>query len=296
MSMTISVFTPTFNRGYTLHKCFESLQRQTCKDFVWVIVDDGSTDDTKILVTKWKNKADFEIKYIYKENEGMHSAHNVAYQIIDTELNICVDSDDYLADTAIHDIVEFWKENKQQRFAGIIALNQDKNLGVIGTELPDEKSLKIDNYYHKGGRGDKKLIYRTDVIKKYPTYPIFENEKFVPLDVLYLMIDQDYDLLILNKPVCIVEYLDDGSTRNIFKQYVNNPQGFSYARRVYMKYKKGSIRRFKTQLHYISSSIISRNKNFISESECKIGTVLSIPLGVVFHFYIRLKTFTDNSS
>lgn len=296
MSVTISVFTPTFNRGYTLHKCYESLLRQTSKDFMWIIVDDGSTDDTSVLVSKWKNEADFEIVYVYKKNEGMHSAHNVAYQMIETELNICVDSDDYLVDTAIYEIVEFWKVNRQKRYAGIIALNQDKNLEVIGTELPDKKYLKIDDYYHRGGKGDKKLIYRTEVIKKYPNYPIFDDEKFVPLDVLYLMIDQDYDLLIFNKPVCVVEYLADGSTRNIFKQYVNNPKGFSYARRIYMKYKKGWIRLFKTQLHYISSSIISRNRYFIAESENKICTVLIIPLGIIFHFYIRMKTLSNNSS
>lgn len=120
---TITVFTPAYNRAYTLHLCYESLKRQTSKDFKWLIIDDGSTDNTKHLVDSWINENNgFEIKYIYKENGGMHTAHNKAYENIDTELNVCIDSDDYMTDDAIEKIVKFWEKNGEDKYAGIPCL------------------------------------------------------------------------------------------------------------------------------------------------------------------------------
>ena len=89
--ITLTVFTPAYNRAYTLHKCYESLLKQTCKDFMWLIIDDGSTDNTKELVEGWIKENKINIKYIYQENQGMHGAHNTAYENIDTELNMCID-------------------------------------------------------------------------------------------------------------------------------------------------------------------------------------------------------------
>ena len=106
---TLTIFTPTFNRAYTLHKCYESLKRQTSKDFVWLIIDDGSSDNTKELVDKWINENEVEIRYYYQKNQGMHGAHNTAYKLIETEINTCIDSDDYITDDAVEKIVNFWK-------------------------------------------------------------------------------------------------------------------------------------------------------------------------------------------
>ena len=93
---TLTVFTPSYNRAYTLNKCYESLKRQTSQDFIWLIIDDGSSDNTKELVDKWIKEDKINIKYIYQKNQGMHGAHNTAYENIDTELNVCIDSDDYI--------------------------------------------------------------------------------------------------------------------------------------------------------------------------------------------------------
>ena len=106
---TLTVFTPTFNRAYTLHKCYESLKRQSSKDFVWLIVDDGSSDNTKEIVDKWISENEIEIRYHYQKNKGMHGAHNTAYELIDTEINTCIDSDDYMTDDAVEKIVNFGK-------------------------------------------------------------------------------------------------------------------------------------------------------------------------------------------
>lgn len=285
---TLTVFTPTYNRAYVLKQCYDSLCRQTCKDFVWLIVDDGSSDNTKEIVDEWMaNDNGFEIRYVYKENGGMHTGHNKAYELIDTELNVCIDSDDYMPDDAVELIVDFWNENRDSSYSGIIALDVYKNGQVIGKELPDKKSTTLSGYYQNGGQGDKKLIYRTEVINKYPAYPEFEGEKFVPLDYKYLLADQDYELLIMNKPVCVVEYMEDGSSKNMLRQYYRNPRGFAFMRKVHMIYDKGFVRRFKTCVHYVSSSFISGNRYFLKESPKKGMTVLAVPFGIVLYCVVK---------
>lgn len=284
---TLTVFTATYNRAYVLKQSYDSLCRQTCKDFVWLIVDDGSSDNTKEIVEKWMaNDNGFEIRYVYKQNGGMHTGHNKAYELIDTELNVCIDSDDFMPDDAVELIVNFWKENKDSSYSGILALDVYKNGQVIGKELPNKKSTTLSGYYQNGGQGDKKLIYRTEIINKYPPYPEFEEEKFVPLDYKYLLADQDYELLIMNKPVCVVEYMEDGSSKNMLRQYYKNPRGFAFMRKVHMKYDKEFLKKFKTCVHYVSSSFISKNKGFIKESPKKGMTVLAIPFGFVLYLLI----------
>lgn len=285
---TLTVFTPTYNRAYILNQCYESLVRQSCKDFIWLIIDDGSTDNTKELVEEWmKNDNKFEIRYHYKKNGGMHTGHNAAYELIDTELNVCIDSDDFMPDNAVELIVNFWREYGSDKYSGIVALDVYKNGEVIGCKLPDKKSTTLSGFYDNGGQGDKKLIYRTEVINKYPSYPEFKGEKFVPLDYKYLLVDQDYELLIMNEAVCVVEYMEDGSSKNMFRQYYKNPRGFSFMRKVHMIYDKKFINKFKNCIHYVSSSFISKNKEFISESPNKLMTIFSIPFGASLYLLIK---------
>ena len=286
---TLTIFTPTYNRAYVLGKCYESLKRQTVKDFIWLIVDDGSSDNTKELVSSWIEEKILEIKYIYQENQGMHGAHNTAYENIDTELNVCIDSDDYMTDDAIEKIVDKWNTYKNEKYSGIVALDIYNNGEIIGKKLPNQKSIKLCDYYSNGGKGDKKLIYRTEVINKYPQYPVFEGEKYVSLGYKYLLIDQDYDLLIMNEPVCVVEYMEDGSSRNMYNQYLKNPKGFAFLRKVHMKYDKSLKRKFITCVHYVSSSFICKDKTFLKESPSKIMSGIAIPFGFVFYKLIIFK-------
>lgn len=295
--VTLTVFTPTYNRGYVLHQCYESLRKQTSKDFKWLIVDDGSNDNTKELVDGWiKDENEFEIKYVYKKNGGMHTAHNKAYELIDTELNVCIDSDDFMPDNAVEIITSFWKKNSNEMYSGIIALDRYKNGEIIGSELPSKKSTTLSGFYDNGGKGDKKLIYRTEVIKKYPPYPAFEGEKFVPLDYKYLLADKEYELLILNEPVCTVEYMEDGSSMNMFRQYYKNPRGFAFMRKVHMKYDKTFKGRFKNSIHYVSSSILMKNKDLFNESPNKLLTLMAYPFGLLLHFIIKYKNRNEVKS
>ena len=121
MKKILTIFTPAYNRAHTLPRTYESLRRQDCKDFVWLIIDDGSTDNTAELVKKWMQEDNgFEIRYVYKENGGMHTAHNKAYENIDTELNVCIDSDDELADGAVKCILEKWAQADKNKCAGLV--------------------------------------------------------------------------------------------------------------------------------------------------------------------------------
>jgi glycosyltransferase involved in cell wall biosynthesis len=288
----ITIFTPTYNRAYLLHNLYESLCRQHCEDFIWLIIDDGSTDNTKTLVDTWTAENKIDIEYYYKENGGMHSAHNSAYDIIKTELNICIDSDDYLTDNAIELILNYWDQNKDEKYAGILGLDIYKNGKMVSNkEFPAE--LTSGKYYHLKGKyglvGDIKFVYRTDVIKKYPKYPEFPGEKFTPLGYKYLLIDYDYDMLFLNKPLCVVEYMADGSTKNIIRQYFKNPNGFNYERNIRMKYAYTFAERFKNAMHYVSSSVILKDIGFISKSTNKGLTILAIPFGLGLYFYLKIK-------
>lgn len=286
----ITVFTPAFNRAHTIWRTYQSLCRQTCKDFIWMVIDDGSTDNTSELVLQWKENSEFEIIYIYQQNQGMHGAHNTAYQNITTELNVCIDSDDYMPEGAIELITNFWRNNGSEKYAGIIGLDVDLNQQIIGTEFPNNlKETTLTDFYANGGKGDKKLVYRTEVIKKYPEYPIFDNEKYVGLAYKYMLIDQNYTLLTINRPLVVVEYQQDGSSNNMLRQYWNNPKGFAFYRKTEMVLTPTLKRRFMSCIHYVSSSIISKNKNFIKESPKKLLTILSILPGFGLFLYIKFK-------
>ncbi len=290
---TLTVFTPLYNRINTLKRTYESLKRQTSKDFVWLIIDDGSTDNPYEIIKEWiKINNGFEIKYVYKENGGMHTAHNTAYENIDTELNVCVDSDDYMPDNAVQLIIDCWNKNKNKGYAGIIALDfADSTKKVIGKELPtDKESTTLMGYYNNGGFGDKKLIYRTDIIKATPPYPVFDNEKYVALAYKYHLIDEKYELKILNECVCIVDYQMDGSSTNMYRQYVRNPKGFAFWRKEQMEHSINIKQKFKACIHYVSSSLIAKNKHFVKESPEKFLTVLSIPIGYILKVIVMKKS------
>ena len=196
-----------------------------------------------------------------------------------------------MPDDAVEKIVTFWKEHGNDKVAGIIGLDADFDGKIIGTKFADgKKSTTLGGFYESGGKGDKKLIYRTEVIKKYPSYPIFKGEKYVSLGYKYQLIDQDYELLTLNKVLVKVEYRTDGSSLNMFRQYIKNPQGFAFIRKASMQLSPSAKRRFIEAVHYVSSSMILKNRNFLKESPRKALTLCAVPLGVILYLYIKYKT------
>lgn len=292
---TLTVFTPTYNRAYCLHQLYDSLVQQTSQDFCWLIIDDGSTDNTKNLVQGWVEEDRISIQYHYQENQGMHGGHNTAYSLIATPLNVCIDSDDFMPGNAVELILFKWEDIRHREdIAGIVALDGDKKGNIIGSKMPEYiQFTKLSGLYHQYNvTGDKKLIYRTEIVKKFPKYPLFEGERFVPLGSLYLMIDQDYNLAILNEIVCTVEYLPDGSSLNIFKQYRRHPKGFHYSRQIGIKYGASFKQKFKNAVHLVSSNIQLKRLNLTQGTSNLPITVLAIPFGLFLYFYIRIKVPT----
>ena len=288
----LTVFTPTFNRRYCLDRCYESLKRQTCSDFIWLIIDDGSTDDTKELVERWVEEQKIEIRYYFQQNQGMHGAHNTAYQMIDTELNLCIDSDDFMPDTAIEKILTFWEKHGNDQVSGLIGLDADADGQVIGTRLPEDvsRSTLFELHSKHGVTGDKKLVYRSELTRHFP-YPLFAGENYVGLAYKYYKLDQEYELLLLNEILCTVEYMEDGSSRNMLKQYRRNPRGFAFYRRELMKLPfAGAPFKFKHAVHYVSSSLIAGNVRFLKETPCKGLTLLAVLPGSLLYVYILTKT------
>ena len=272
----LTVFTPTYNRAHTIERTYESLCAQRCKAFIWLVVDDGSVDHTAALIRAWQSRDNgFEIRYVYKENGGMHTAHNVAYEHIDTELNTCIDSDDKLAVDAVEKILEKWNQVRDQGYAGIIGLDADFDGKVIGKGFPENMTeTTVSGYYAAGGYGDKKLVYRTDIIKQYPSYPVFEGEKYVALSYKYRLIDQTYKMAVLDDVLCNVEYQADGHGAGMWKEYMRSPRGFAFWRKVCMQYPASKKRLVIDCIHYVSSSLIAGNRNLIAESPRKALTIL----------------------
>lgn len=284
----LTVFTPAYNRAYTLPRTYESMKQQKNTDFIWLIVDDGSSDNTAELVKQWQQEEnDFEIQYVYKENGGMHTAHNTAYALIDTELNTCIDSDDALAPDAVQIIFDAWQQVKDKGYAGMLGLDAEFNGTVIGKGFPDGLTeTTLGGYYRNGGSGDKKLILRTDIVRQYPPYPTFEGERFVPLGSLYTMIDKTYKLSVLDAVVCLVEYMPDSSTNNMIRQYYRNPNGFRYGRLVTLTEKSTLKRRLMVYVHYAAESILA-DKPIVKDAPDKLLALLSIPFGAALAMFIK---------
>lgn len=295
MKKTLTIFTPAYNRAHTIGRTYQSLLRQTCRDFEWLVVDDGSTDNTRELIEGWIAEACIPIRYIRQENQGMHGAHNTAYRNITTRLNTCIDSDDWMPDDAVERIVSFWKANGSDRVAGIIGLDRTEDGRIIGTRFPDGMTeTTLQGYYAAGGSGDKKLVYRTDVINSVPEYPLFEGERYVGLAYKYMLVDQKYKLLTLNAPLVTVEYQLDGSSYNMYRQYWRNPRGFSFFRRTEMVCAPTLKRRFISSVHYVASSIIARNRRFLAESPRKLLTLAALLPGALWYLVIRAKVKSNS--
>ena len=157
---------------------------------------DGPAGKTCELVERWSEEDKRKSRYIRQDNLGMHGAHNAGYQHIEKEMNNCIDSDDYMPDDAVEKILKCWREKGSDRVAGIIGLDADFSGNLIGTAFPEGlNETTLGGFYAGGGRGDKKMVYRTDVIRNYPEYPLFAGEKYVPLGYKYHLMDPDYTLL-----------------------------------------------------------------------------------------------------
>ncbi|WP_366161298.1 glycosyltransferase family 2 protein [Bacillus infantis] len=290
--MILTIFTPAYNRAYTLNKCYESLLRQTCKEFSWLIVDDGSTDNTRELVSKWIEDGKLNIKYIYQDNLGMHGAHNTAHQNINTELCMCCDSDDYLADNAVEEILKLWETKRNDTgCSGIVGLDATES-GKIRAQIPHNLSetTLYDLRYRYKLKGDVKLVYRTSLMQQ-EYYPIIPNEKYLAVGYKYFKLDNDYKLAVLNKILCYVEYLEDGGTKNKTRLYQKCPKGFMHYRIEMIRSSKDFKVKLRNAIHLVSSSIFAKETKKIHLIENKLVLLLALPFGALLNLYIRYNNY-----
>lgn len=263
----ITVFTPTFNREKLLNQLYNSLLNQTFKDFEWLIVDDGSTDNTKELIEKFISENKICIRYFYKENGGKHRAINKGIDTAEGNLFIIVDSDDYLTYDALETINEYEKKINSNDIAGVCGLKGKNKEALIGTTF-EGSEIDIYNYDRKKYKisGDKAEAYYTQILKKYK-FPEYDGEKFINEALVWNKIALDgYKLKYFNKIIYLCDYLDDGLTKNIDKILENNPIGFKeYINQLLMINKKNLFEKIKLVSFYQK---ILKNK-YTKKEMCK---------------------------
>lgn len=283
----ITVFTPTYNRGATINKCYESLLRQDSRDFKWLVVDDGSTDRTKGIIQAYIEEDKIPITYVYKKNGGVHTAHNTAYQMIDTELAFLCDSDDYLDDKAISIISDLWKEKRDEKYSALIGLDAVEGGGII-TKLPEDinEVTLYDIRYKYNIRGDFKIIFRSDILKE-ELFPEIEGEKYFPLTYKYFKIDKEYKMIPVNEVLCHIEYLPDGISLNRVRLYNKAPKGYVKYRLLMMGMAPNVLLRFKEAVHYISSCVIAGQYHFFKDNRYILETLCAIPFGFLLSRYVK---------
>ncbi|MDO4462738.1 MAG: glycosyltransferase family A protein [Bacteroidia bacterium] len=288
---TLTIFTSAYNRAHTLGRTYESLCRQTCDDFEWLVIDDGSTDNTEELVKSWLEENKIPIRYIQKENGGLHTGYATAIANMNTELNVCIDSDDYMPDDAVEIIVKTWDDEcREKGLAGIIGLDYYMNGGPIGGLFKYEGDFHFYEIrdWHVG---DDKKVCRTDLLKALePMKSLYGEKNFNPI-YYYTQVDEKYKFKVINENLCFVDYQPDGMAATIFKQYRNSPHSFAQLRRLYMSMSYETWpRHFRNAIHYVSSCIFAKERDFIKTSPRPFTTILAIPFGILLNLYIRYKT------
>lgn len=221
----ITVFTPAYNRAHLLPRLFGSLEAQTCKNFEWVIVDDGSSDKTREVVEGYVSKASFPIRYFHQENGGKHRAINRGVMEAKGELFFIADNDDWLTYDAIEKTVSVFEFVKDDvTFGGICGLDSYADGKIVGSGLPgeiiDANAYDIRYKYHV--TGDLKEVFRTDVMREFP-FPEFDGERFCPEALVWNRIANRYKLRYFNQSIYFAEYQADGLTANIMKVRHNSP-------------------------------------------------------------------------
>lgn len=284
--MKISIITPTYNRKHTLDRLYNSLVSQSLSDFEWIVVDDGSIDNTKSLVDNFKDENIIDINYIYKSNGGKHTALNEGIQAASGDMIIIVDSDDYLESNAVETIANYFETYKDKKNICGFSFLKTKSTGENTGDrfLKDEEiSNYIDCRINSNIKGDKAEVFFTDVLKQYP-FPEFKGEKFISEDIVWIEIAKKYDTVHINKSIYICEYLEGGLTDSDKRMKFASPKG-SMLRGKQMMYHQCNFK-FRLKGAIIYNCYKMETDNFKIEIDSifnKLLICLTYPLGYVFN-------------
>ena len=279
----IAVVTPTYNRVGLLKYCYESLINQTSKDFVWLIIDDGSTDKTETNVLEWKSEKKIKIEYFKKANGGKASALNMALDLAESQYFVCLDSDDTFSKDAIEKaLAQLSVIDENNHYAGVLALRTRPD-GVVlgGKQIPNDVSeVNLPKINQLKINSELIIFYKTNIINKY-RFPEIKGEKFISPAYIEYEIGRKYSFLPSRETYCYCEYMEDGLTKNKKKIIKKNPKGYSIVKRQSFELTEGFFHKCKHGAMYIAGSILSSNRNFIKESPNKFLTIMLFPFGWV---------------
>ena len=278
--MKISVLTPTYNREKLLKKLYESLLKNTNYgiQIEWLIMDDGSQDNTKTLIEKFKEENKIKIKYYYQENQGKMVAINKLVQQATGELMVNCDSDDYFTDNAFKIIKEEYEKNKEDKQIYALCFLKNTTKGEnIGKNFKNGRTTMFDLYFKEGEDGEKALVFVSKIRKQYE-HKIEHNEKFVTEARMYHKMDEKYQIICINKPIMICEYQNDGYTKNIQKEFKENPYGYyEYFKEILEKDMKGV--KFSKRLYVIKHYILF---SYLTKRKMTLKNIKSLPNKILY--------------
>ena len=289
--MIVTVLTPTFNRGGSLNNLYQSLQKQTIKDFEWLLVDDGSTDDTKIIAEEMRRKAEFPMQYIYKENGGKHTALNAGVKQITSELTFIVDSDDTLVPDAIETILQYHKKYREKKkLCGYSFLRRFPDGKINGK--PFELDEKVGTYIEcrinaDDTQADKAEVFYTRCLKEFP-FPEYRNEKFLGEDLVWIRMALKYQMVHINRAIYVGNYLEDGLTKNRRKNNIRSPHGCMERAKEFMRPELKLKYRLKGAIQYLVYGKLAGEKKLIAKAPNK-GLVVcaALPSMILYHRWLK---------
>lgn len=278
----LTIFTPTYNRATTILRTYKSLVTQTCKNFEWLIVDDGSIDDTESLVCSWVKKSEFPIRYIKQTNGGKYRAYNNALKNAIGEFFFCLDSDDWLPENAVEVILTYAEKLREnESLAGIVALKMFQDESVIG--FPFNKTDYSSSLYDlelSGEGGERSLVFKTSVAQQFP-FPENTQEKFIGESIIYDRYHGQYKFIVSNAILTTCEYQPDGLSSNNHMLMYKNPAGYKlyFAQRIDMT--PSFIERISYILRYHAFRNMYDGSAYNYNGKHKLLVTLLSPLGVL---------------
>lgn len=237
---SITIITPTYNRADLLPRLYESLCGQSCMDFEWMVIDDGSQDGTEALIQRYLHENVIPVIYEKQQNAGKHTALNRGIAKIASELTFIVDSDDYLMPDAVKTILSYhekWRNTDDLCGYSFLRCHQD---GRVNTAyFPEDETLDTYLAVRINGNigGDKAEVFYTDILQKYP-FPVFEGEKYMPEDVVWMRMSGPYRMLHVNKGIYVCDYLEGGLTQTGRRMKIHSPRGMMLRSEIYLDTEK----------------------------------------------------------
>lgn len=290
--MMVTIFTPTYNRVLLLKRLYKSLCNQDNMNFEWVVVDDGSVDDTREWIESIKKQNIFPINYIYQKNSGKHVAFNRAILEAKGELFLCVDSDDFLANSSVvgQIILDWDKIRNDKRLAGIISLKSRLDGVLLGKNFPLNikyaTPFELARKYHS--YGERNIIYRLDYLKEY-SFPVFDDEKFCPDSFISDALSKKYYMWLKNTIDVVCEYQENGLSNSFSKIMKSNPKGFCIANMQIIDMENSFKDKMMNAIRYWAFKYMAGDKVIKYEGKNKMLVRLCSLPGLLFYFYYKIR-------